>query len=60
MQELTKLNTLSEGNLSGVKILVTHIKPCSNCEQNIKDQIKEANTMGLSIVYPQQGVAIEL
>lgn len=60
LQELTKLNALTENKLKPVKIVVTHMKPCGDCELNIKKQIKEANQLGLSIVYPQQGVAFNL
>jgi 3',5'-cyclic-nucleotide phosphodiesterase len=60
LQELTKLNALTENKLKPVKIVVTHMKPCGDCEPNIKKQIKEANQLGLSIVYPQQGVAFNL
>jgi 3',5'-cyclic-nucleotide phosphodiesterase len=60
MQELTKLNELSDHTLSSTNIIVTHIKPCGNCEQNIKKQIKEANTLRLPIIYPKQGVAFIL
>jgi 3',5'-cyclic-nucleotide phosphodiesterase len=60
MQELSKLNTLAEGKLKNTTIYITHIKPCSNCEITIKQQIKEANQMGLSIAYPVQGKMISL
>lgn len=56
MMELQKLNVLSGGFLKNVQIAVTHIKPCENCELNIKKQITEANNLGLRIVYPQQAV----
>jgi cAMP phosphodiesterase len=60
MQELSKLNTLAEGKLKNTTIYITHIKPCSNCEMNIKQQIQEANQMGLNIAYPVQGKTISL
>lgn len=59
MQELAKLNNLSKGKLSNTKIVVTHIKPCNNCESNIHQQIAAANQLGLTIVYPEQGKAIQ-
>ncbi len=58
MQELSKLNTLSDGKLKNTTIYITHIKPCSNCEQSIKQQIKESNLLGLPIEYPVQGKTI--
>jgi cAMP phosphodiesterase len=60
MQELNKLNNLSEGVLKNTTIYITHIKPCANCEETIKQQIKEGNQLGLQIAYPVQGKAISL
>jgi len=60
MQELTILNNQSAGLLKNTPIYVTHIKPCANCETNIKKEITAANTLGLSILYPEQGKIIEL
>jgi 3',5'-cyclic-nucleotide phosphodiesterase len=60
MVELNKLNDFSGGKLKNVKIAVTHIKPCENCEPNIKKQIAEANNLGLTIVYPQQAVPMDI
>jgi len=60
MLELNKLNTLSSGTLINVQIAVTHIKPCDDCEENIKTQIAEANNLGLKIVYPQQAVVMDI
>ncbi len=58
MQELEKLNTLSAGKLKSVNIVITHMKPCETCEPVIMDQIKAANKLGLTIVYPKQGIAM--
>jgi cAMP phosphodiesterase len=60
MQELNKLNKLSNGNLKNTTIFVTHIKPCTNCEFIIKEQIKKENNLGLKISYPVQGSLIDL
>lgn len=60
MEELKILDQLSNGGLKKVKIFVTHIKPCENCEKTIKNQIKMENILGLSIQYPEQGKLIEL
>jgi len=60
MHELNELNNLADQNLKSVNIIVTHIKPCGNCELTIKKQIKDANKLGLSIIYPEQGVDFEL
>ncbi|MEN9701607.1 MAG: hypothetical protein RIR55_927, partial [Bacteroidota bacterium] len=60
MQELNKLNALSEGKLKNTTIYITHIKPCASCEETIKQQIKEGNQLGLQIAYPVQGQAISI
>lgn len=60
MQELAVLDSLSDGKLKKVKIFITHIKPCENCEVIIKEEIKKENVLGLSIHYPEQGKLIEI
>ena len=60
MQELNTLNNLAGQNLKSVNIIVTHIKPCGNCETSIKKQIMDANKLGLPLIYPEQGVVFEL
>jgi 3',5'-cyclic-nucleotide phosphodiesterase len=55
MEELDKLNHLSNGQLIKTNIVVTHIKPCDGCEVLIKNQIREANKNKFPIVYPEQG-----
>lgn len=60
MHELGKLDDLSKGNLMKTPIFVTHLKPCTNCEKNIEQQIKEANQLNLKIQYPSQATKIDL
>lgn len=60
MQEMDKLYSIAGNNLKEVAIAVTHIKPCSNCTQNIKQQIEAGNHLGLKIIYPTQGDLINL
>jgi len=60
MQELNVLNNKSAGLLKNTSIYVTHIKPCTTCEINIKKEIAAGNTLGLSILYPEQGKPIVL
>jgi 3',5'-cyclic-nucleotide phosphodiesterase len=55
MEELNKLNRLSNGQLKSTCIYITHMKPCNNCVQNIQQQIASANNLGLTILYPEQG-----
>jgi 3',5'-cyclic-nucleotide phosphodiesterase len=60
MSELAKLNTLSTNSLQTTSIIVTHIKPCDNCETQIKKELSEANKLGLKLIYTQQGEEIQL
>jgi 3',5'-cyclic-nucleotide phosphodiesterase len=60
MEEMTKLNQLSNGHLKNTQVYVTHIKPCDGCEVKIKSEIQAANSIGLKISYPLQATMIEL
>ncbi len=60
MEEMGKLNQLSNGNLKNTALYVTHIKPCDDCETKIKSEIQKANQIGLNIFYPSQASLIEL
>ena len=60
MEEMSKLNQLSKGQLKNTPLYVTHIKPCDGCEVKIKSEIQVANQIGLKISYPLQASLIEL
>ena len=60
IEEMGKLNQLSNGNLKNTPLYVTHIKPCDGCETKIKSEIQKANQIGLNIFYPSQASLIEL
>jgi 3',5'-cyclic-nucleotide phosphodiesterase len=60
MEEMGKLNQLSNGLLKNTQLYVTHIKPCDDCETKIKAEIQAANQIGLKIFYPTQATLIEL
>jgi 3',5'-cyclic-nucleotide phosphodiesterase len=60
MEEMDKLNQLSNGQLKNTPLYVTHIKPCDGCETKIKSEIQKANQIGLNIFYPSQASLIEL
>lgn len=60
MEEMGKLNQLSNGLLKNTQLYVTHIKPCDDCETKIKAEIQAANQIGLKIFYPTQAALIEL
>jgi 3',5'-cyclic-nucleotide phosphodiesterase len=61
MQELNVLAGYSGTNaLQNFNILVTHLKPPANHIQQIKQQLKAENKLGLKLIYPQQGVPLDL
>lgn len=60
MEEMGKLNQLSNGLLKSTPLYVTHIKPCDGCETKIKSEIQAANQIGLNISYPLQANLIVL
>jgi 3',5'-cyclic-nucleotide phosphodiesterase len=60
IEEMTKLNQLSNGQLTNTQVYVTHIKPCDGCEVKIKSEIQAVNNIGLKISYPLQATMIEL
>ena len=60
MEEMNKLHTIAGDNLKELTIAITHIKPCSSCSQNIKQQIEAGNHLGLKIIYPEQGQLMSL
>ena len=60
MEEMGKLDQLTNGLLKNTQLYVTHIKPCDDCETKIKAEIQVANQIGLKIFYPTQATLIEL
>jgi 3',5'-cyclic-nucleotide phosphodiesterase len=60
MEEMTKLDQLTNGHLKNTELYITHIKPCNDCEVIIKSEIQAANQIGLKISYPLQASMIEL
>jgi cAMP phosphodiesterase len=60
MEEMSKLNQLSKGQLKNTPLYVTHIKPCDGCEVKIKSEIQATNQIGLKLSYPLQASLIEL
>ena len=61
MKELHELATLSGDNsLKGFNIIVTHVKPPQINIEKIKVQLKAENKLGLNLIFPEQGKAIEL
>ncbi|WAC10462.1 3',5'-cyclic-nucleotide phosphodiesterase [Dyadobacter pollutisoli] len=61
MKELNRLAELSGlENVTGLNVIVTHIKPTGNNEETIKKQLRSANSLGVNLIFPVQGVAFEL
>ena len=58
MKEMNKLYLLAGDHLKEVSIMVTHMKPCDNCETNIKEDLQKANSFGLKLYFPKQGEII--
>ncbi|MEY4456699.1 MAG: hypothetical protein RLY15_963, partial [Bacteroidota bacterium] len=59
MKEMNNLYQLAGEPLKEVNILVTHMKPCDNCETNIKEDLQKANSLGLKLYFPKQGEIIQ-
>ena len=60
MKEMSNLHQLTGDSLKEVVIMVTHIKPCDNCEATIKEELIKSNTLGLTLHFPIQGELIQL
>ena len=55
MKEMNKLYLLAGAHLKEVSIMITHMKPCENCETNIKEDLQKVNSLGLKLYFPKQG-----
>ena len=61
MKELHELEKLSgQGSLKGFSLIVTHVKPPQKGIEKIKQELAVENDLGLKLIYPQQGVKIDL
>ncbi len=59
MQEMNRLALLCSSNsIINLPLVVTHIKPEGDNERRIIEQVKDANSLGLQIIFPQQGKPI--
>lgn len=47
-------------HLRGLNVVVTHIKPTVNNEEIIRKELNAGNTLGLRLIFPEQGVKFEL
>lgn len=61
MKELLKLEEFAgKGSLQDFKIIITHRKPPTKNIQKIKEQLKKDNSLGVDLIFPEQGKKIEL
>jgi cAMP phosphodiesterase len=58
MNEMSVLAKLA-GSVKGLNVVVTHLKPPAASITKIKAQLKANNPLGLNLIYPQQGKALE-
>lgn len=59
MKEMDHLYRLTGDYLKEVEIMITHIKPCDNCEATIIDELNKANVLGLKLQFPKQAQLIQ-
>jgi cAMP phosphodiesterase len=56
MKEMKVLAQLTgPASIKGLNVVVTHVKPPQSHINAIKQQLKAANTIGLNLIYPEQG-----
>ncbi|SEJ43036.1 3',5'-cyclic-nucleotide phosphodiesterase [Dyadobacter sp. SG02] len=61
MKEFEVLAQLAgKEGLRNLNVVVTHIKPTGNNEESIRKELQAANTLGLRLIFPEQGVKLEL
>jgi cAMP phosphodiesterase len=47
-------------HLKNLNVVITHIKPTGNNEETIRRELNAANSLGLRLIFPEQGVKFEL
>ncbi|MCE7068022.1 MBL fold metallo-hydrolase [Dyadobacter sp. CY326] len=61
MKELNVLAQLAgAGNLAGLNVIVTHMKPTGDSEAKIKAELTSENALKLNLIFPEQGKAFDL
>jgi len=59
MVEMHKLAALTGTDaIKGLNIVITHLKPPASSIEKIKTELKAGNDLGLNIIYPEQGKAL--
>jgi cAMP phosphodiesterase len=60
MHEMAVLGKLAGSNaMSGLPVVITHIKPAGTNEAVIKKQLQEINALKLKLIFPEQGTLLE-
>jgi cAMP phosphodiesterase len=59
MNEMGELEKLAGVSLKSLNVVITHLKPPYKSIKKIKEQLKAGNHLGLHIIYPQQGMALQ-
>ena len=60
LRELGALGQLAgPAALRGLPVVITHLKPSPGNESLIKEQLAAGNTLGLRLVFPEQGQALQ-
>ncbi|GAB3340613.1 3',5'-cyclic-nucleotide phosphodiesterase [Larkinella ripae] len=60
MHELKALSKLTGADaLSGLPVVITHIKPTGTNEEQIKRQLREANSLNVNLIFPEQGKSLK-
>ncbi|MCD8741768.1 3',5'-cyclic-nucleotide phosphodiesterase [Mucilaginibacter roseus] len=61
MKEMKVLESYTGiGKLKNFNLVITHVKPPQQNINKLKQQLKQQNTLGLNLIFPQQGKAIRL
>jgi len=61
MIEMTDLASLTGADaLNGFNLVVTHVKPPQVNIDRLKAELKAGNTLGLNLIFPEQGIALDL
>ncbi|WP_345331801.1 3',5'-cyclic-nucleotide phosphodiesterase [Mucilaginibacter defluvii] len=61
MKEMSVLESYTgTGKLKNFNLIVTHVKPPEKNIRKLMQQLKQQNSFGLNLIFPQQGKAIRL
>ena len=63
IEEITKLENIVKKyntNLTGLNLIITHIKQKKNVHQKIKTELDALHKKGINIIFAEQGKVIDL